>query len=260
MSDRPDEPPMIQVRSVAKRFGDHVVLDRVSLDVPRGHVVSLIGASGAGKSTLIRCINHLERPDSGYVLIDAEPIGYRLEGEDLREEHDRVLRRSRTKVGMVFQSFNLFQHLTAIENITLAPQIVSRVSRGEARDRGLALLKRVGLPDKANAYPSQLSGGQQQRVAIARALAMQPKVMLFDEATSALDPSTVGEVLAVIRDLASSGMTMVLVTHEMEFAREVSDTVHFLGDGRIIESGPPGQLFAAPKEPRLRAFLSRVRF
>ncbi|MEZ2392094.1 amino acid ABC transporter ATP-binding protein [bacterium RCC_150] len=260
MPQQKDTVPMIQVRSVSKRFGQNTVLDDVSFDVPKGNVVSLIGTSGAGKSTLIRCINHLERPDTGYVLIDSEPIGYRLEGDDLHEESDRAIRRSRAKVGMVFQSFNLFQHLTAIENTMLAPQLVSKLGREEARERGLALLDRVGLRDKADSYPAQLSGGQQQRVAIARALAMQPQVMLFDEATSALDPETVGEVLSVIRNLADSGMTMVLVTHEMEFAREVSDAVYFLSGGRIIESGPPEELFTAPKEPRLKAFLSRVRF
>lgn len=258
MPAQPVTTPMIQVRSVSKRFGDHVVLDEVSFDVPKGHVVSLIGASGAGKSTLIRCINHLERPDSGYVLVDGEPIGYRLRGKELHEEGGRALRASRAKVGMVFQSFNLFQHLTALENIVLAPQLVGRIGKTEAHVRGSALLERVGLSGKEKAYPAQLSGGQQQRVAIARALAMQPDVMLFDEATSALDPETVGEVLQVMRDLASSGMTMVLVTHEMAFAREVSDTVYFLGSGRILESGPPERLFSAPSEPRLQSFLNRV--
>lgn len=251
--------PMISVRSVSKKYHDNLVLDDVSLDVPRGNVVSLIGASGAGKSTLIRCINHLERPDAGYVLIDSSPIGYRVDGNDFHEESDRAIRRSRANVGMVFQSFNLFQHLTALENLTLAPHLVKKVGKREARERSLALLERVGLADKADSYPAQLSGGQQQRVAIARALAMEPDVMLFDEATSALDPETVGEVLEVMRDLARSGMTMVLVTHEMEFAREVSDTVYFLAGGRIAEYGPPETIFTSPEDPRLQSFLSRVR-
>ena len=251
--------PMIQVRSVSKRFGDNTVLDDISFDVPRGGVVALIGASGAGKSTLIRCINRLERPDSGYVLIGGEPMGYDVRGDEYHEKSDRDLRRSRANVGMVFQQFNLFQHMTAIQNVMLAPQLVKYVGRTEARRRAEALLDRVGLAARADAYPGQLSGGQQQRVAIARALAMQPEVMLFDEATSALDPETVGEVLQVMRDLAASGMTMVLVTHEMEFAREVSDTVYFLAGGRIVESGTPEHLFGNPQDPRLQTFLSRVK-
>lgn len=259
MSEQKVADPMIQVRSISKAYGSHVVLDNISFDVPRGNVISLIGSSGAGKSTLIRCINRLERPDSGYVLIDGSPMGYTVEGNEFHEESDRALRRSRAHIGMVFQSFNLFQHLTVMQNLTLAPRLVSGLGKRQVRERGGTLLDRVGLADKADCYPAQLSGGQQQRVAIARALAMEPQVMLFDEATSALDPETVGEVLQVMRDLASSGMTMVLVTHEMEFAREVSDTVYFLDGGRVLESGPPAALFASPKEPRLQAFLGRVR-
>lgn len=249
---------MVVLHSVTKSFGDLKVLDNVSLEVNRGQVVSLIGPSGAGKSTLIRCVNHLERPDSGVVLVDSGLVGYRLVGEDIHEVSDAELRRSRAKVGMVFQSFNLFKHLTAVQNVMFALRHVKGMNKDEAHAFAAGYLARVGLQDKENSYPSQLSGGQQQRVAIARALAMDPLVMLFDEATSALDPETVGEVLSVIRDLAADGMTMILVTHEMKFAREVSDEVHFLDGGRIVESGPPERIFAAAESERLRTFLRRV--
>jgi len=252
------EQAMVEVCGVSKSFGSNTVLDDISFEVRKGEVVSLIGPSGAGKSTLIRCINHLEKPDKGYVLVEGEPIGYRRVGDALHELPDAQLRLARTRVGMVFQSFNLFNHLTALDNVMIAPKRVLKRKPDEVRERSLELLNLVGLGEKTNSYPAQLSGGQQQRVAIARALAMEPGVMLFDEATSALDPETVGEVLAVMRDLASSGMTMVVVTHEMQFARNVSDKVLFLGDGRIIESGSAGQIFEAPKEPRLKAFLRKA--
>ncbi|MCS5498278.1 amino acid ABC transporter ATP-binding protein [Cnuibacter physcomitrellae] len=246
---------MVQVHELSKSFGDTSVLSGISFDVARGQVVSMIGPSGAGKSTLIRCINHLERPDDGYVLIDSEPMGYRLRGGDLHEVSNAELGASRAKVGMVFQSYNLFSHMTALENIVFAPRAVKGMGEAAARSRAMELLDRVGLAAKARSYPSQLSGGQQQRVAIARALAMDPLVMLFDEATSALDPEMVGDVLEVIRGLANDGMTMILVTHEMQFAREVSDVVFFLDGGRIVEQGPPEAIFTAPTSPRLQTFL-----
>lgn len=249
---------MVEVCGVSKSFGSNTVLDDISFDVQKGEVVSLIGPSGAGKSTLIRCINHLEKPDKGYVLVEGDPIGYKRVGDTLHELPDAELRLARTRVGMVFQSFNLFNHLTALDNVMIAPKNVLKRKSDEVRERSLELLNLVGLGEKTNSYPAQLSGGQQQRVAIARALAMEPGVMLFDEATSALDPETVGEVLAVMRDLASSGMTMVVVTHEMQFARNVSDKVLFLGGGRIIESGSADQIFEAPEEPRLKAFLRKA--
>lgn len=249
---------MVEVCGVSKSFGSNTVLDDISFDVQKGEVVSLIGPSGAGKSTLIRCINHLEKPDAGYVLVEGDPIGYKQVGDTLHELPDAQLRLARTRVGMVFQSFNLFTHLTALDNVMIAPRLVSKRKTDEVRALSLELLNLVGLSEKTNAYPAQLSGGQQQRVAIARALAMEPSVMLFDEATSALDPETVGEVLAVMRDLASSGMTMVVVTHEMQFARNVSDKVLFLGDGRIIESGSADEIFESPQEPRLKAFLRKA--
>lgn len=248
--------PMVQVHSLSKSFGDTTVLENISFNVERGQVISLIGPSGAGKSTLIRCINHLEKPDSGYVLVNSDLVGYRLQRDNnLHEVSDVELCASRAKVGMVFQSYNLFSHMTAIDNIMFAPRHVKGIEEKAARKRAMELLDRVGLAAKANSYPSQLSGGQQQRVAIARALAMDPLVMLFDEATSALDPEMVGDVLAVIRGLANDGMTMILVTHEMQFSREVSDVIYFLDGGQIVESGDPEAIFTVPKSPRLQAFL-----
>jgi polar amino acid transport system ATP-binding protein len=238
----------LQVTQVRKVFGDRTVLDDVSLDVAAGEVVCLIGASGSGKSTLLRCINLLEPIDDGTIHLD---------GVDISEpglDPDPVRRR----IGMVFQSYNLFPHMTVLRNITLAPTKVLRRSKAEARDTALELLGRFGLADKAEAYPDQLSGGQQQRVAIVRALAMQPEIMLLDEVTAALDPVLVGEVLDVIRELRANGMTMVLATHEMGFAREIADTVCFLQNGRILEQGPPAQVFSEPREQATRDFLARV--
>jgi ABC-type histidine transport system ATPase subunit len=237
-----------------KRFGALEVLRGVSLEARRGEVIALIGASGSGKSTLLRCINLLETPDEGEITVAGETIAL---GRGRRDAE--TLRRIRARLGFVFQSFNLWSHLTVLENLVEAPVHVLGVPAAEARARAEALLARVGLPDKGDAYPVALSGGQQQRVAIARALAMEPEVMLFDEPTSALDPELVGEVLAVIRSLADEGRTMLLVTHEMGFCREVANRVVFLHQGQIEEEGPPDAIFGAPKSERLRQFLSRVR-
>jgi polar amino acid transport system ATP-binding protein len=250
--------PMIEVHRIHKSFGAVDVLHDVSLSITTGEVVCLIGPSGAGKSTLLRCIHHLERPDSGYVLINSRLVGYRKVGSSLHEVRDKELCAARARIGMVFQRFNLFQNMTALDNVTRAPIVVGKVSKAEARTRALALLERVGLAGKEHRYASQLSGGEQQRVAIARALAMQPQVMLFDEPTSALDPELVGEVLAVMRNLAADGMTMLVATHEMGFAREVADRVVFMADGRIVESGPASEIIDHPAEDRTRAFLARV--
>jgi polar amino acid transport system ATP-binding protein len=238
----------LRVARVHKAFGERTVLDDVSLEVGTGEVVCLIGASGSGKSTLLRCINLLEPIDDGTIHLD---------GVDISEpglDPDPIRRR----IGMVFQSYNLFPHMSVLRNITLAPTKVLRRPKAEARDTALELLGRFGLADKAEAYPDQLSGGQQQRVAIVRALAMQPEIMLLDEVTAALDPVLVGEVLDVIRELRTNGMTMVLATHEMGFAREIADTVCFLQNGRILEQGPPAQLFSEPREQATRDFLARV--
>jgi polar amino acid transport system permease protein len=222
------------------------VLHDVSLSLPSGSVTAIIGQSGSGKSTLLRLINHLERVDGGLITIDGDLIGYRAQGDLLHELKEPEVLRRRTGVGMVFQSFNLFKHLTVLDNIAAAPVWVRGISRAEAEAQARDLLARVGLSDKAEAYPRQLSGGQQQRVAIARALALRPKVLLFDEPTSALDPELVGEVLDVIKELARSGTTLLIVTHEMGFAREVADTVVFMDQGRIVEAGPPEQIFTHP--------------
>lgn len=239
---------MLRIEHVRKSFGDKLVLDDISLDIAAHEVVCLIGASGSGKSTLLRCINLLEPIDDGAIWLD---------GVDIAEpglSADPVRRR----VGMVFQSYNLFPHMTVLRNITLAPVKVLRRSKADARSAAVDLLDRFGLADKADAYPDQLSGGQQQRVAIVRALAMQPEIMLLDEVTAALDPVLVGEVLSVIRDMRDLGMTMVLATHEMGFAKEIADTVCFLQDGRILEQGPPEQMFTAPQHPETQDFLARV--
>ncbi|AQT54164.1 ectoine/hydroxyectoine ABC transporter ATP-binding protein EhuA [Burkholderia cenocepacia] len=234
------------------------VLDNVSFVAPRGSVTVIVGPSGSGKSTLLRTINHLERVDDGFIDIDGELIGYRRDGDVLHELSERDVLKRRTAVGMVFQNFNLFPHLTVLENLIEAPIAVAGVTCDAAEHTARTLLARVGLADKADAYPRQLSGGQQQRVAIARALALRPKVLLFDEPTSALDPELVNEVLDVIKELARSGTTLVIVTHEIGFAREVADNVLFMERGRIVEAGPPAVVLDAPSHSRTRAFLSRV--
>ena len=249
---------MIRLEMVNKSFGRLRVLRDVSLEVQRGEVVCVIGPSGAGKSTLLRCINHLEGIDSGTIYIEGIPV-YRFTRDGRPAvDPDHRIEELRSQVGMVFQSFNLFPHFTALENIMMAPIHVRRESRDDVRRRALALLVKVGLSDKVHAYPHELSGGQQQRVAIARALAMQPKAMLFDEVTSALDPELIGEVLRVMRQLAAEGMTMVVVTHEMGFARDVADRVIFMADGVVVEEGSPQQMFSAPKNDRTRQFLQSI--
>ena len=249
---------MVSAQDVHKRYGRDEVLKGISLEVATGEVLCLIGPSGSGKSTFLRCINHLEKIQAGRIEVDGEPIGYRQRGDVLYELHERDVCRQRARIGMVFQRFNLFPHQTVLDNIVEAPLHVKREPRAEAHERARALLARVGLADKAGAYPSHLSGDQQQRVAIARALAMQPKLMLFDEPTSALDPELVDEVLGVMRGLADEGMTMIVVTHEMAFARDAGDRVAFMDGGVIVESGPPGELLAKPQHERTRAFLSRL--
>lgn len=251
-------PAAVEVHGVAKRYGTHQVLDGVSLTLRQGSVTAVLGRSGSGKSTLLRVINHLERPDAGHVSVGGELIGVRRHGERLRELGEKAILAQRGRIGFVFQNFNLFPHLTALDNVAAAPVATGRLPRAEARRQARELLARVGLADKAAAYPRQLSGGQQQRVAIARALALRPGVILFDEPTSALDPELVGEVLAVIKDLADSGTTLVIVTHEIAFAREVADEIVFLDDGRIVEQGPPAQVLDHPAHPRTREFLSKV--
>ncbi|KVT64382.1 ectoine/hydroxyectoine ABC transporter ATP-binding protein EhuA [Burkholderia ubonensis] len=246
------------MHAVSKQFGTQRVLERVSFAAPRGSVTVIVGPSGSGKSTLLRTINHLERVDDGYIDIDGELIGYRRDGDVLYELKERDVLKRRTEVGMVFQNFNLFPHLTVLENLVEAPVAVGGATRDAAERTARALLARVGLADKADAYPRQLSGGQQQRVAIARALALRPKVLLFDEPTSALDPELVNEVLDVIKELARSGTTLVIVTHEIGFAREVADNVLFMESGRIVEAGPPAIVLEQPTHPRTREFLSRV--
>ncbi len=249
----------VEVVRARKSFGDRLVLDDVSLSVPAGRVVAVIGPSGSGKSTLLRAVNHLEVLDGGHVEVGGELVGVRRHGGHLKELAEPAILRQRRRIGFVFQSFNLFAHLTALENVAAAPAATGLLSRAQARQRALELLDRVGLSGQAGSYPRQLSGGQAQRVAIARALAMEPEVILFDEPTSALDPELVGEVLEVVRDLAASGTTLVIVTHEIAFAREVADTVVFLDAGRVVESGPPSAVLDAPQHPRTRDFLRRVR-
>jgi len=249
--------PALQVRSVRKSFGSLTVLDGVDLTVQPGQVTVILGPSGSGKSTLLRTINHLEAPDSGYVRVHGELIGVEPHRSRLKERSERVIRRQRSRIGFVFQDFNLFGHLTILDNVIEAPLAHGR-PRAEAVAEARALLARVGLADKEKAYPRQLSGGQQQRVAIARALALKPELVLFDEPTSALDPELVGEVLAVIRDLAETGTTLVIVTHEIGFAREVADQVVFLDHGVVVAAGPPADVLDNPEHPRLRDFLARV--
>jgi polar amino acid transport system ATP-binding protein len=250
--------PLVAIRSVSKNFGEFQALNRVSLDVSAGEVLCLIGASGSGKTTLLRCINQLTSIDSGGIWLDGELLGVREEGGRLHRLTERQIARQRLKTGMVFQRFNLFPHKTALENVTEGPVQVQGRRQDDARAEAMELLGRVGLAAKADAYPSQLSGGQQQRVAIARALAMKPMLMLFDEPTSALDPELVGEVLAVMKELARSGMTMMVVTHELGFAREVADTVVYMDHGAIVESGPATEVLGKPREVRTQSFLSAV--
>ena len=249
---------MVHAIDVRKYFGPNEVLCGVDLKVERNEVVCIIGPSGSGKSTFLRCINHLEKINAGRLYVDGDLVGYRRQGKKLYEMRESEVAAHRVDIGMVFQHFNLFPHMTALENVIEAPIHVKRESRREVIERSTALIERVGLADRMHAYPAQLSGGQQQRVAIARALAMRPKLMLFDEPTSALDPELVGEVLGVMRVLAGEGMTMIVVTHEMGFAQEVAGRVAFMDQGQVIEIGEPRELFANPQQERSRAFLSKV--
>ncbi|MFC1417319.1 amino acid ABC transporter ATP-binding protein [Streptacidiphilus cavernicola] len=249
---------MVRAQQVHKSYGQVEVLKGIDLEVRAGEVFCLVGPSGSGKSTFLRCINHLEKINAGRLYVDGDLVGYREKNGKLHELKDREVALKRRDIGMVFQRFNLFPHLTALENIIEAPVRVKGEAKQAARERGEALLARVGLADKAGNYPSQLSGGQQQRVAIARALAMEPKLMLFDEPTSALDPELVGDVLDVMRGLAEEGMTMIVVTHEMGFAREVGDALVFMDDGIVVESGHPREVLTNPQHERTRGFLSKV--
>jgi len=249
---------MVRAESVCKSFGHVDVLKGIDLEVAPREVMCVIGPSGSGKSTFLRCINHLEKINSGRLWVDGHLVGYREKAGKLYELKDKEVAAQRQDIGMVFQRFNLFPHMTALENVMEAPCRVKGVAKDAARERGAELLRRVGLGERMQSYPNQLSGGQQQRVAIARALAMEPKLMLFDEPTSALDPELVGEVLDVMRGLAESGMTMIVVTHEMGFAREVGDTLVFMDDGVVVETGDPKQVLTDPQHERTRAFLSKV--
>jgi polar amino acid transport system ATP-binding protein len=251
-------PPMVDAQGVHKSFGALHILKGIDLTVDPGQVMCLVGPSGSGKTTFLRCINHLEQVNAGRLFVDGVLVGYEQRGDKLHELHPREAARQRRDIGMVFQHFNLFPHMTALENIIEAPIRVKKRRKQDAVESARKLLDRVGLADKANAYPAQLSGGQQQRVAIARALAMDPKLMLFDEPTSALDPELVGEVLDVMKQLALDGMTMVVVTHEMGFAREVADQLVFMDGGVVVESGPPREVLANPQHGRTKAFLSKV--
>src|SRR5438874_1349069 len=250
--------PVVSAQQVHKRFGKLEVLKGIDLEVHEREVLCLIGPSGSGKSTLLRCINHLEKIDAGRLYVDGELVGYRQYGDRLHELSEKQVAARRAVIGMVFQRFNLFPHMTALENIIEAPVRVRRISRDAACRRARELLERVGLADKADCYPAQLSGGQQQRVAIARALAMDPKLMLFDEPTSALDPELVGDVLDAMKQLARDGMTMIVVTHEMGFAREVGDSLVFMDEGVVVEEGPPRDVLTNPQHERTRSFLSKV--
>ncbi len=249
---------MVEAKGVRKNFGALTVLKGIELTVQPGEVMCLVGPSGSGKTTFLRCINHLERVTAGRLYVDGVLVGYAERGGKLHELHPREAAKQRRDIGMVFQHFNLFPHMTALDNITEAPIRVKKQSKDQAVANARRLLEQVGLGEKAKAYPAQLSGGQQQRVAIARALAMEPKLMLFDEPTSALDPELVGEVLDVMKDLARGGMTMIVVTHEMGFAREVADELVFMDDGAVVEHGPPLDILNSPREVRTKAFLSKV--
>jgi polar amino acid transport system ATP-binding protein len=252
------EHPMVEARNVHKAYGRLEVLKGIDMQVHRGEVLCLIGPSGSGKSTFLRCINHLEKIDGGELSVDGELVGYRQVGNRLHELKDREVCGKRSEIGMVFQRFNLFPHMSVLDNITSGPVWVKRAPSGPSKERARQLLDRVGLADKVAAYPNQLSGGQQQRVAIARALAMDPKLMLFDEPTSALDPELVGDVLDVMRSLADEGMTMIVVTHEIGFAREVGDTVVFMDGGVVVEQGDPTEVLTNPKHERTQSFLAKV--
>ncbi len=249
---------MIRLENVHKKFGTLAVLKGIDLTVKQGEVVCIIGPSGSGKSTLLRSLNHLERITDGKISINGHLLDERINGKDVHRQSAQRTLEICAETGMVFQRFNLFPHMTALENVMLAPRSVKKISEEEARDKALDLLRRVGLEEKADTYPAQLSGGQQQRVAIARALAMEPKIMLFDEPTSALDPELVGEVLEVMKSLAKEGMTMLIVTHEMAFAKEAAHRVIFLDNGVIVEEGPPEEIFERPKQPRTQGFLNRI--
>ena len=249
---------VVEARGVAKQFGDLNVLKGIDLTINKGDVTCIIGPSGSGKSTFLRCINQLETLDGGYILVEGQPVGVKIKNGRVHAQSNAEAARSRANIGMVFQGFNLFPHMTVLENVCEAPSRVKRENRKVVQERARALLERVGLAAKANAYPGSLSGGQQQRVAIARALAMEPRLMLFDEPTSALDPELVGEVLDVMRGLADAGMTMIVVTHEIGFAREVSDHLIFMDDGCIVEQGDPSTVLRDPQHERTRQFLAKV--
>jgi ABC-type polar amino acid transport system ATPase subunit len=257
-AERAQSTPMVKAEGISKSFGSNLVLRSISLEVQRGEVLCLVGPSGSGKSTFLRCINHLEEINAGRLSVDGELVGYYEKNDKLYEMHPKVAARQRRDIGMVFQRFNLFPHMTAMENVMIAPTLLKKGNRAKLKARAMDLLARVGLEDKFDHYPAHLSGGQQQRVAIARALAMDPKLMLFDEPTSALDPELVGEVLQVMKDLAETGMTMVVVTHEMGFAREVADELVFMDGGVVVENGDPAEVLSNPQRERTRAFLSKV--
>ncbi|WP_298118867.1 amino acid ABC transporter ATP-binding protein [uncultured Aurantimicrobium sp.] len=250
--------PMVVAQGVTKSFGTNHVLKGVNLEVQRGQVLCLIGPSGSGKSTFLRCINRLETSDAGILTVDGSPVGYKEKGGKFYELHPKVIAAKRREIGMVFQRFNLFPHKTALENVIEAPVLLKKIPKAQAIAQAKELLTRVGLAERFDYYPSQLSGGQQQRVAVARALAMEPELMLFDEPTSALDPELVGEVLEVMQDLARSGMTMIVVTHEMAFAREVADTLVFMDGGVVVETGNPREMLSNPQHERTKEFLSKV--
>jgi len=251
-------PPVLECDAIRKRYEGVEVLRGVDLKVMKGEVLCIIGPSGSGKSTLLRCISHLDKVDSGFVFVGDDLVGYEVRGGRLRELPESGTRRRRSRIGYVFQNFNLFPHMTVLENVAIGPRVAQKQRRETAEAEAAQLLRQVGLGDRANSYPRQLSGGQQQRVAIARALAMHPELLLFDEPTSALDPELVNEVLDVIKSLAVDGMTMVIVTHEVGFAREVADVVAFMDQGAVVETGPPEQLFGNPREQRTRSFLAKV--
>ncbi|MEU2618208.1 amino acid ABC transporter ATP-binding protein [Streptomyces sp. NPDC007157] len=251
-------PAALEIHGVHKSYGAHRVLDGIDLTVRPGEVTVVLGPSGSGKSTLLRVVNHLEKPESGHVSVGGELIGVRRHGDGLKELSERAILAQRSRIGFVFQNFNLFPHLTVLDNVAAAPVATGKLTRPQAQQLAKELLERVGLGERVGAYPRQLSGGQQQRVAIARALALRPGIILFDEPTSALDPELVGEVLAVIKDLASSGTTLVIVTHEIGFAREVADRIVFIDGGKIVEQGPPAEILDRPRHERTRDFLRKV--